>query len=245
MGRMQIRKVALVMVDISGYTQFLTWNKTSVLHAEEIINELLEAIVDAAKYPLTLNKFEGDAVFLFTEVGKAKATEVAADVMSQVFRFFDAFKAKQKLLIAKGEGGCPCVACQNIHTLQLKAFLHSGEAVFKRIKRFEELAGEDVILIHRLMKNDIPANEYIAMTDIFFKLCKDGLNVPIEAFSQSYDFVGEVGLKVIYPETEIVTQPVKKRASTFFGMLEGMRLWGMSFYRHIIHRSKHFLNIPH
>jgi len=37
----------------------------SLLHAEAIISDLLEAVIDHAEYPLTLSKLEGDAVFLY------------------------------------------------------------------------------------------------------------------------------------------------------------------------------------
>ncbi|MBI3167836.1 MAG: DUF2652 domain-containing protein, partial [Chloroflexi bacterium] len=65
---METKKVALVIVDISGYTQFIRSEKTSAVHAEEIIFDLLEAVIDKAAYPLTLNKLEGDAAFLYAEL---------------------------------------------------------------------------------------------------------------------------------------------------------------------------------
>jgi len=37
----------------------------------------------------------------------------------------------------------------------------------KKIRQFEELAGEPVILIHRLLKNTIQAKEYILLTQAF------------------------------------------------------------------------------
>lgn len=50
---MNIKKVALVIVDISGYTQFIRSQKLSAIHAEEIVFELLEAVIDHAAYPST------------------------------------------------------------------------------------------------------------------------------------------------------------------------------------------------
>lgn len=60
-----VKPVCLVIADISGYTQFLKLRMLSLLHAEEIISSLLEAVVAGAEYPLQLSKFEGDAVFLY------------------------------------------------------------------------------------------------------------------------------------------------------------------------------------
>lgn len=76
---METKKVALVIVDISGYTQFIRSEKMSAVHAEEIIFDLLEAVIDKAAYPLTLNKLEGDAALLYAEL-KDDETAVARDV---------------------------------------------------------------------------------------------------------------------------------------------------------------------
>ena len=35
----------------------------------------------------------------------------------------------------------------------------------KRVSRFEELAGDEVILIHRLLKNQVPAHEYLLLSE--------------------------------------------------------------------------------
>jgi len=77
----------------------------------------------------------------------AAADERAAahDILRQVTAFFDAFHEKERALIACDT--CRCEGCNHIAELKLKAFLRLGEAAFKKIRQFEELAGEDVILI--------------------------------------------------------------------------------------------------
>jgi len=85
---MDIRKVALVIVDISGYTQFIRLQKLSAVHAEEIIFDLLEAVIDHADYPLTLNKLEGDAAFLYAKLTDENRTEIARDALKQAREFF-------------------------------------------------------------------------------------------------------------------------------------------------------------
>ena len=64
---MVIKEVVMVLLDISGYTKFLTMHKTSMLHAELIISKLLESVIVASEHPLTLNKLEGDAAFLYAK----------------------------------------------------------------------------------------------------------------------------------------------------------------------------------
>jgi hypothetical protein len=44
---------------------------------------------------------------------------------------------------------------------QSKLVGHLGEAAAQRIKNLTELAGVDVILVHRMLKNDVPVPEYM------------------------------------------------------------------------------------
>jgi len=191
-----IKPVCLVLADISGYTRFLKLRTLSLLHAEEIISSLLEAVVDEAEYPLQLSKFEGDAVFLYA-VAEPDAHLAARDVYRQIHRFFDAFHQTQQELIRTTDGGCLCEACRHIGDLRLKAVVHSGEALFKRIRNHEELAGEDVILVHRLLKNSIGVREYIAVTDSFYHLHGELFQEPFQRHVEQYDEIGSVVLHLL------------------------------------------------
>jgi hypothetical protein len=52
---------ALVLADISGFTEFVT--ATEIEHAPPIIAELLEAVIGRISPPLEIQEVEGDAVF--------------------------------------------------------------------------------------------------------------------------------------------------------------------------------------
>jgi class 3 adenylate cyclase len=203
---MEIKRVALVLADISGYTQFMKLHTTSLLHAEVIITDLLEAVIDRAEYPLKLNKLEGDAAFLYLLLDAGDDARAAAqDILRQVSAFVDAFKARERELIACNV--CTCDACLTIGQLKLKAFLHVGEAAIKKIRQFEELAGEDVILIHRLMKNSIPAKEYILMTDAFYELSGGLPDQTPEARTEECEGIGPAPVRVYYPTGEATPLP--------------------------------------
>jgi hypothetical protein len=191
-----VKPVCLVIADISGYTQFLKLRMLSLLHAEEIISSLLETVVAEAEYPLQLSKFEGDAVFLYA-VAEPDSRAAAQSVYRQALRFFDAFHAMQRILIQKTDGGCVCEACRHIGDLRLKAVVHFGEALFKRIRNHEELAGEDVILVHRLLKNSIDGREYIAITDAFHRQHGELAGEPFKQTTERYD-IGTVIVHVLY-----------------------------------------------
>lgn len=205
---MELKNAALVIVDISGYTKFIQHQKLSLLHAESIISQLLETVIDAARYPLVLNKLEGDAAFLFAFV-EDDAKSILLDITQQTISFFSAFQQKAAELTLD-RSSCSCDACTNIGGLKLKAFLHYGTVVLKKIRQFEELAGDNVILIHRLLKNSLAADEYLLMTKPFFHTVGSG----VSGFQQSthteeYKDLGMVTAEVFYPGFDLPIPPQK------------------------------------
>src|SRR5262249_15579319 len=130
---------------------------------EQIITDLLESMIDRTEHPLTLNKLEGDAAFLYAESGDDRAAAVR-DVLVQVRMLFTAFD-ERLAKIRDERAHCNCDACANVGNLKLKAFAHCGEIAVKQVRQFEELAGEDVILVHRLMKNHLAEREYVLLSE--------------------------------------------------------------------------------
>ena len=159
---MRISYAYLVVVDISGYTRFITERSLTLSHAEQIISDLINAVLDRARHPLILNKLEGDAALLYREIDRDDVAG-ARDVLAQVRSFFPAFHARVAELRAI-RSNCNCDACSNITALNLKALVHVGEVAIKQVRQFDELAGEPVILLHRLMKNTVPSREYVLLT---------------------------------------------------------------------------------
>jgi hypothetical protein len=194
---MRLTHAWLVIVDISGYTAFINERQTSLLHAEQIITELMEAVIDRADHPLQVNKLEGDAALLFGEVA---AGDVAGgrDVLAQVKAFFPAFHdclGRQRAARAH----CVCDACTGIDRLQLKAFVHPGELAIKPVRQFTELAGENVILVHRLLKNHVPRREYVLLTEA----ARAGAALDaalLEAHREDLEGIGETPLWLLAPE---------------------------------------------
>jgi hypothetical protein len=159
----RICHACLVVVDISGYTRFITERSLTLAHAEQIISDLMNAVLDQAQHPLVLNKLEGDAALLYAEVDVANSAGFS-EILSQVRSFFPAFSHCASEL-SKLRQNCSCDACRNISALSIKAFVHTGDIVLKQIRQFEEVAGEPVILLHRLMKNGVEGSEYVLLSD--------------------------------------------------------------------------------
>jgi hypothetical protein len=185
-------EVLLIIADISGYTRFMVANETELGHSHEIISALLEAIIGEVEIPLSVAKLEGDAVFLYA----IKERDIAERVREKLGRFFAAFSSRLAELVTSRT--CRCGACRNIGELRLKLVIHSGRAVVVQIAGRTELAGVDVIVLHRLLKNSIPSNEYIALTeaaarDLHLDFAILGLS------TEHYDEIGAINLIAYKP----------------------------------------------
>lgn len=204
---MQLQRMAFVTADISGYTRFMKFHTMSLLHAETIITELLEAVITTAEFPLKLGKLEGDAAYLYTVIDSDKsAKEVAQDVVRQVSLFYDAFRTKERELIACD--GCSCEACRSTGELKLKTIMHVGEGAIRKIREFEDLVGADVSLVRALLKNSLVASEYILMTEPFYDLSGGLEGQAPNSRVEVSEGIGEVAVKVFYPDPD--RQPMPK-----------------------------------
>ncbi len=178
----------LILTDISGYTAFLTG--TELEHAQEIMEELLNLILENLQPPLKLVKLEGDALFYYA-LGTAFLDNTRLfDVLEACyFAFADRIVAMHRATT------CKCAACRAIPTLDLKFFAHYGSFLVQRLAGVEDLAGPDVILAHRLLKNHITETTgqrgYLFLTDACMEKMGGALDLP--RHSEDYEHIGEVG----------------------------------------------------
>jgi hypothetical protein len=138
----------LAIADISGYTALLTG--TELEHAQGIIEDLCHAIHRALVPPLTLVKLEGDALFCYA---LAARFPVADRILETVEACYARFLARIEEMERRTT--CTCAACASIGTLDLKFVLHVGDFLIRQIGGASDLAGPDVILVHRLLKNSV------------------------------------------------------------------------------------------
>ena len=243
MPEFELTPVYLLLADISGYTRFVTLHGASILHAEEIITRLMEAILDAADEPLVLNKLEGDAAFLYAPAGD-NARAVGEQLVRQVLGFFEAFKAEQQALIKAAEGGCTCDACCNIGDLTLKAILHTGPVVMKKVRQLEELAGGDVILAHRLLKSSLAAKEYLMVTEKFFEMGGGVPNQAPEPHTDTFEEIGDVKTLIYYPITAPLTIPPTPCLTRPSAIARGFELFFRPLWRRLTRQRQTFHNLP-
>ena len=134
----------LLIADLTGYTAYLA--RGELEHAPVIAGDLLETIVGRLEPPFRFAKFEGDAAFLFVEDGRAEPT-LLLDAIEAAYVAF-----RRRLRSLEAATTCTCNACGLAPRLDLKVFLHHGRYLQGQIAGRDELAGSDVILVHRLLK---------------------------------------------------------------------------------------------
>ena len=174
-----MQKALYFMPDISGFTQFV--NTTEIEHSIHIIAELLEILLDNNTLDLKLAEIEGDALFMYTT--KSFSFE---DLMHQTNQMMVAFHTHTKTY--ENKRICNCGSCKTTHNLQLKFVVHYGDLNFIKVKEITKPYGKDVIKAHRLLKNNIPLNEYLLITDSVYEIFENEIDVSWEKQTQVYDF---------------------------------------------------------
>jgi hypothetical protein len=186
---MSVGRAVLVIADIGGYTPFMRLHRTSLAHAQDVVARLLEAMIDAAP-DLSLLEVEGDAAFLYawTSQGSEGATvRVAVDHIVAMHQAFHALQRRIELL-----NSCRCEGCRQAGRLRVKFVAHLGEVAVQRVKRSSKLAGLDVILVHRMLKNSVPIAEYLLLSEAMYERGDDRVRSRGQALAQEFEGLGIV-----------------------------------------------------
>jgi arsenite methyltransferase len=192
------REVVFIIADISGYTRFIFSNKKEVAHSQIIIRELITTLLDEVDLPLKLARLEGDAIFLYAlkDDPERPWSRTSKNLVFNLMTFFKVFANKiSELTLHKI---CNCTACRNIEQLKLKVVVHSGRTAFYEISGHQEMTGTDVIIVHRLLKNSVEADEYILLSEDAYH----DLVLPegrVEQSEEAYDEIGIIKTYIYHP----------------------------------------------
>ncbi len=178
-----------LIADLSGYTNYLAGVELD--HAQDIVADILDTIVRVVRPPFRLAKFEGDAAFVYALADKVDGALLQDAVDAAYFTFR---RRKRNIRMALV---CECKACKTAQTLDLKFVAHHGQMVKQKMGGREELAGSDVILVHRLLKNSVEAkvggHAYLLCTDAAVKAMDiDPVKQNLIAHRETLESVGEV-----------------------------------------------------
>lgn len=145
---MDIESGFFFISDITGYTRFLTQSELG--HAKEILDAIFDSILENVEAPLAVSKVEGDAIFCYVPDRLLRQPKSMLNAMEATY-----FEFRRQLKLMDINTTCDCNACVNMKELDLKVFIHHGEYILHEVAGSSELAGSDVILVHRLMKNTV------------------------------------------------------------------------------------------
>lgn len=190
--------VLLMIADISGYTQFMLANQRDLAHSQVVLTELAATLIRAVEIPLEISKLEGDAIFMYVvKRNDEEWDRIKGNISDKLIEFGLIFREKLREL--NHSNLCDCGACQHLDRLRLKIVVHSGKAVFYEIRGAKEVAGVDVILVHRLLKNSLPHDEYIMMTETAYQDLEFPPELAIVRHQESFIELGLVNSHVIVP----------------------------------------------
>ena len=134
------------IADISGYTSFLAAVDSNMPgHHRRSHGHVVKGL----RPPFRLAKFEGDAAFVYAMAEKVDGSLLQDAIEGAYFKF------RRRLRDVRQASTCECQACAAMGDLDFKFVVHHGEMVKQKMGGREELAGRDVILVHRLLKNAV------------------------------------------------------------------------------------------
>lgn len=147
--------------DISGFTKFV--NEAGVQASRNLIADLLEIIIEANILDMTLTEIQGDAV-LFHRLGQPPSVQEVISQCKQIFLDFQNY-----LRIVERDQGSELGASLAESNLTLKVIVHYGRVSVTQIREHVKLMGRDMIIAHRLLKNEVAGDEYVLLTEDYLK----------------------------------------------------------------------------
>jgi uncharacterized protein YndB with AHSA1/START domain len=178
-----------LIADISGYTGYLA--DVELDHAQDILADLVGAVVTALRPNFRLAKLEGDAAFTFATVDRIDGSML----LDTIERCYFGFRRRRRDV--RQATSCGCNACTRIPDLDLKFVVHHGLAIHQKVAGRQELVGSDVIVAHRLLKNEVVEQLGIGAYALISQACIDASDIDpaalgMRAHTETYDRIGDV-----------------------------------------------------
>lgn len=184
---MPAQQATILIPDISGYTEFVS--RTEIDHSSHILNRLLETIVAAAGEDYVISEVEGDAVLMYRK-GSPPSKKEIIDQCVKIFRAFHTELREMNMVSI-----CQCGSCRGISDMTLKFVVHFGAIEEINVARFVKASGLDMVIAHRLLKNNIDSHEYILVTKNYLSNISDAdetMQLAWVPSKEAYDAIGEV-----------------------------------------------------
>lgn len=189
-----VAKGYFVIADITGYTAYLT--QSGLENAQGVLNVLFEGLLDALQPPLQVSNFQGDAILAYTPDGSAIQGQTFLEMLENIYVAFAGL-----LDHLHRNACCDCDACENMPQLDLKLFVHYGAYLVQTLRGREELSGPDVILVHRMMKNDVREQTGLQSYALFTEAAVEALQLgelrqELSPYTAAYQHLGQINMYV-------------------------------------------------
>jgi uncharacterized protein YndB with AHSA1/START domain len=183
----------LIIGDLSGYTRYLS--ETEFDHAHAVLDGVFRIMAATLQPTFHLQELEGDAVFVY----RLESAPDAAVLLDGVEQTYFAFRRHMRDVIAATT--CECNACRRMPQLDLKFVAHFGSFIVDRMGSSDKLTGTDVVIVHRLLKNDVAERlglrSYAIYTDALVKA--SGIDPEVLSMvphSEEYEHLGRIDVHV-------------------------------------------------
>lgn len=161
---MQVDQGCLLLADISGYSKYLA--AVELEHSHDILADLLTTVVTQLSGPFQLAKLEGDAVFCYKVRSADSARLELVRVVEDCY-----FAFQRRLRNISHLSTCDCNACVSVPRLTLKFVVHDGRFVLHQVVGRPELVGADVIVAHRMLKNNVTKETRLQGYALYSRAC--------------------------------------------------------------------------
>ncbi|MEI6358500.1 MAG: DUF2652 domain-containing protein, partial [Verrucomicrobiota bacterium] len=178
-----------LIADVSGYTGYLA--EVELDHAQDILADLIGAVVSALRPGFRLAKLEGDPAFIYA-FGETIDGSMLLDTIERCY-----FGFRRRRRDVRQATACECQACARIPDLDLKFVVHHGAAIIQKVAGRQELLGSDVIVAHRLLKNDVVERLDMPAYALITQRCIEAAGLDPAALgmrphTETYDRIGDV-----------------------------------------------------
>jgi uncharacterized protein YndB with AHSA1/START domain len=151
----------------------------------------MDTLLKRLRPPFRLAKFEGDAAFVYAVTDKIDGSMLQDAIESAYFAF------RKRLRNIKQSSTCTCKACARMQDLDLKFVAHHGQFIKQKMGGREELAGSDVIVVHRFLKNSVSERFGAHAYALYSDTCIKAMNIDPEAqglveHKETIDIIGDV-----------------------------------------------------
>lgn len=196
MNNLNENGAALICIpDISGFTKFMA--ETDIEFSRKIIPPLLRTIVSSNIIKMEVGEIEGDAVVFY----RFGALPTMRELMDQCIEFYTKFKEQLEKL--EGDFSEEFKVHHTSTNMTLKIICHAAEITSTHIEGITKLIGEDMVVVHKLLKNSVQEVEYILLTDKLIacytaEAIENALNgEQLIPGSDEYEHIGKIDYKYL------------------------------------------------